>query len=240
MHPPLSKTTVLLTLAIAFQGAVACSVPAGTVDEARAVNDATLSAAALEAGQVALVADGKLHRASSLEEAIALAAALNPPPVHAYLATGGQEGPRRWEASGPYACGNVIGNEALAKLGVAVGINPSASTVTLMRNGERCSSKFSDGLPVVRLRVRPATSLQAFREIDVLVASGFGGGLLLSAEAAKLVDLQRSEEPGITDVVFLSLGESIACRRAFVTVAIDEIAASSVVPAVTPLSPSGR
>jgi hypothetical protein len=109
-----------------------------------------------------------------------------------------------------------------------------------MRNGKRCSSKFSDGLPVVRLRVRPATSLQAFREIDVLVASGFGGGLLLSAEAAKLVDLQRSEEPGITDVVFLSLGESVACRRAFVTVAIDEIAASSVVPAVTPLSLSGR
>ena len=169
-----------------------------------------------------------------------MAAALNPPPVHAYLATGGQEGPRRWEASGPYACGNVIGNEALAKLGVDVGIDPSASTVTLMRNGKRCSSKFSDGLPVVRLRVRPATSLQAFREIDVLVASGFGGGLLLSAEAAKLVDLQRSEEPGITDVVFPSLGESIACRRAFVTVAIDEIAASSVVPAVTPLSLSGR
>jgi hypothetical protein len=187
-----------------------------------------------------LVADGRLYRAPSLKDAIALACALDPPPVHAYLAVGGQEGPRRWEAGGPYANRNVIGNQALAKLGVVVETDPSAASVTLLRNGKRFAAKFSDGLPVVRLRIRPATSLQAFREIDVLVASGFEGGLLLSAEAAKLIDFERSEEPGITDVVFLSRGESVACRRAFVTVAIDEIEAASVVSAVTPLSPSKR
>jgi hypothetical protein len=220
-------------------GLAACTHAPRTIDEARALDDEALAAAALRDGDVALVADGAVHRAASRADAIKLASAMTSP-LHAYLATGGAAPEPRWEAVGLYEHPDVIGRKALVALAVAIDWSPSNGTLVFTREGRRFESHSDDGKPLVRLHVSPATDPRAACDVVFLVASGFDGGLFLSAATAQRLHLERSEEPGAMECAFLAEGRTLACRRGLVTVTIPELGIATVVSAATPREPPPR
>ncbi len=210
----------------------------------RAADDAALAESkadlpALEDHFVA-VAGGRLLGGTMLrEDAANLLAGAPGADAHAYLFLRGTEGERRAALPALYGP-RVAGNALLAALGLKAAFDPGTGILTLT-SGDRVREFTSEsGSAVAWFTVEPASGLGAPVDVEFVVASGFAGTALLSAEDADAAGLVLSEIPGIALVTETMTGRVVPCRRALARVTLagfdgePDVRASAIVEVLFP------
>jgi hypothetical protein len=232
-----SGLAVVAVAVVSCVGDGASTHAAGSVgvDEARQVDDRAVAAWSSTQARFAVVANGHAIEAATLDEAVGKATDLVPQASHIYLVDSGRSHVDAWEFSAPYGANSVIGLDAMSAIVDEVSLNPRAKEITLSKDGRSATIKYSEKVPVLRFVISPASNPSATREVKLLYASGFSSGVFLRSEDAEGVGLERSEEPGRTDVSTRGFGESVSCRRAIVWIELPELKSRALVHLVHPM-----
>jgi hypothetical protein len=235
-----SGLAVAAVTAISCVGGVAATKAAGSVgvDEARHADDRAVAAWTSTQARFAVIANGHAIEAATLDEAVVRATDMVPQASHIYLVDSRRSFVDAWEFSAPYGAHSVIGLDAMSAIVDKVALNPRAKEITLSKDGRSATIKYFEEVPVLRFLISPASNPSATKEVKLLYASGFSSGVFLRSEDAEGVRLERSEEPGRTDVSttgFTGFGESVSCRRAVVWIELPELNSRALVHLVYPM-----
>ena len=189
----------------------------------RAADDAALEAAAadlapLEDHFVTLAGGGFLGAALLLEDAARFLEGR--PEAHAYLFVRGTEGDRRVPTPALYGP-RVAGAGLLGALGLEAVHDPAEGTLTLRRGEAARTFRTGGGAAAATFLLEPASGLGRALEIDLVVAPGFGGTVLVSPEDAAALGLALSEIPGTAVVSEVLSGRTVPCRRALCRVSLE-------------------
>ena len=236
------RTAVVATVLAAAVAAPGCA-SVGNLDAARVKDlecvDAQNAAFAEKNARSWIVVEGGEVAAISpaADDAVRAAAAnraSSAPTPHRFVYRPADRGARLYRLAFLPEGGLVAGRQFLAGLGyrvASVGVAGPGRTLVLDRRGGRRSIDLAKR-PLVRIDLTPLGG-GPVTTIDVPLDPDFDGPLLLGADAAPSLDLDRAEIPGQAEVQ-VALGRPFNARRAFAAAKCPELDASGPVEVLVP------
>lgn len=211
---------------------------------ARAADDGALAAAKadllpLEDHFVAVAGGQFLGGTMLREDAASLLTGTPGADAHAYLFLNGTQGERQVALPALYGP-RVAGNGLLAALGLRSTFDPATGELTLVSWDRVRAFTAEGGAAVAWFTIEPASGLGAPVDVEFVVAPGFAGTALVSADDADAAGLVLSEIPGIAQVTELMTGRVVPCRRALARVTLvgfdgePEVRVSAIVEVLFP------
>jgi len=191
---------------------------------ARVADDAAMDASMadlvpLEDHFVAVAGGQFLGGAMLREDTVSLLAGAPGADAHAYLFLNGTQGERRVALPALYGP-RVAGNGLLAALGLKSTYDPGTGELTLASGDRVRAFATGGGAATAWFTIEPASGLGAPVDVEFVVAPGFAGTALVSADDADAAGLVLSEIPGVAVVTELMTGRVVNCRRALVRVTL--------------------
>jgi len=233
------RTRLLAGAALALAACSSAPRPK-TVEAARKLDADAVAAASAQIDETppqrfVVVQWGKIVASASLpDDAVRAAERDEKDALHRFVFRRADRGPKLYRMAYVAEGGVVAGRRFLSDLGLEVSVTPGKPPM-LRKKG---AAQWTDLAGSPRFDVAVATLDGAVREtFSAAFDPDFDGGLLLPADAAVRLALERYEIPGDAEVQ-VALGRPFAARRATVLVRVDLLHAAGPVEAVCRVPPS--